>query len=106
MSDADSDSDSVSSRRIPSDEILEKGLRDTVAAIFKRGNLDELTVKRVRSRTEKALGLEEGFYKNDEVWKARSDQIIKREAVGASFHRYLIFAKRYVSKKKKRSNKF
>ncbi|KAG5289974.1 transcriptional regulator [Histoplasma ohiense] len=80
MSDSDSDSDSVSSTRIPSDEILEKGLRDTVAAIFKRGNLDELTVKRVRSGTEKALGLEEGFYKNDEVWKARSDQIIKREA--------------------------
>ncbi|OAX84536.1 hypothetical protein ACJ72_01081, partial [Emergomyces africanus] len=80
MSDSDSDSDSLSSTGIPSDTVLEKGLRDTVAGIFKKGNLEELTVKRVRSATEKALGIEEGFYKNDEIWKARSDQIIKQEA--------------------------
>lgn len=83
MSDSDSDSDSLSSTGIPSDDVLEKGLRDIVAGIFNKGNLEELTVKRVRSATEKALSLEEGFYKNDEVWKARSDQIIKQEAVGA-----------------------
>ncbi|PGH31188.1 hypothetical protein GX50_06020 [[Emmonsia] crescens] len=80
MSDSDSDSDSLSSTGIPSDDVLEKGLRDIVAGIFNKGNLEELTVKRVRSATEKALSLEEGFYKNDEVWKARSDQIIKQEA--------------------------
>ncbi|PGG99944.1 hypothetical protein GX51_06050 [Blastomyces parvus] len=80
MFDADSDSDSLSSAGTPSDEVLEKGLRDTVAAIFKQGNLEQLTVKRVRLATEKALALDEGFYKNDEIWKAKSDQIIKQEA--------------------------
>ncbi|EEQ88447.1 transcriptional regulator [Blastomyces dermatitidis ER-3] len=80
MSDSDSDSDSLSSVGIPSDDVLEKGLRDTVAAIFKKGNLEQLTVKRVRAATEKALTLDEGFYKNDEVWKAKSDRIIKQEA--------------------------
>ncbi|KLJ10854.1 hypothetical protein EMPG_13794 [Blastomyces silverae] len=80
MSDSDSDSDSLSSAGIPSDDVLEKGLRDTVAAIFKKGNLEQLTVKRVRATTEKALTLDEGFYKNDEVWKAKSDRIIKQEA--------------------------
>ncbi|OJD25461.1 hypothetical protein ACJ73_03171 [Blastomyces percursus] len=80
MSDSDSDSDSLSSTGIPSDDVLEKGLRDTVGAIFKKGNLEQLTVKRVRAATEKTLSLNEGFYKNDEVWKAKSDRIIKQEA--------------------------
>ncbi|PGH11713.1 hypothetical protein AJ79_04736 [Helicocarpus griseus UAMH5409] len=77
---SDSDSDSLSSTGIPSDDVLEKGLRDTVARIFAKGNMEELTVKRVRAATEKALELEEGFYKGDEVWKGKSDAIIKGEA--------------------------
>lgn len=69
-------------RTVPSDERLERALRDTVANVFRSGNLEDLTVRRVRHATEKALGLEEGFFKGDPRWKAKSDQIIKDEAVG------------------------
>ncbi|KAH8693959.1 putative transcriptional regulator [Talaromyces proteolyticus] len=65
---------------IHSDERLAKGLRDTVARVYESGNLQELTVKRVRLATETALGLEEGFFKGHEQWKAKSETIIKEEA--------------------------
>ncbi|KAJ9363837.1 putative transcriptional regulator [Paecilomyces variotii] len=78
MSDSESESDK-STPEVLSDEKLEKGLRDTVANIYKTGNLDELTVKRVRLATEKALGLDEGFFKGDARWKSKSDEIIKNE---------------------------
>lgn len=81
MSSADSDSDSQSSTNISKPEVLEDGLRDTVKGIFESGDLDGLTVKRVRLATEKALGLQEGFFKADKLWKQRSDQIIKDEVV-------------------------
>jgi hypothetical protein len=74
-----------SSNSLPSDDRLEKALRNTVANIFRTGKLDELTVKRVRLATETALGLEEGFFKAHEEWKTRSDQIIKDEAVRDAF---------------------
>jgi len=77
---SDSDSELLSSCE-NADEVLEKGLRDAVAKIFQSGRVEELTVKRVRLATEKALGLEDGFFKGDEIWKPRSDQIIKQEAV-------------------------
>ncbi|CAL5866243.1 uncharacterized protein PFLUO_LOCUS450 [Penicillium psychrofluorescens] len=64
---------------VPADDALEKALREAVAAIFKAGNLEELTVKRVRLTVEKKLGLEEGFFKNTGEWKARSDRVIKDE---------------------------
>lgn len=64
-----------------SDERLEKGLRGTVAGIFRSGKLEELTVKRVRLATETTLGLEEGFFKAHEEWKSRSETVIKEEAV-------------------------
>ncbi|KAL1968229.1 hypothetical protein VTN77DRAFT_2064 [Rasamsonia byssochlamydoides] len=66
--------------KIPSDARLEKALRDTVANMFRTGNLEEVTVRRVRLATEKALGLEEGFFKGDARWKEKSDRIIKEEA--------------------------
>jgi len=77
---SDSDSELLSSRE-NADEVLEKGLRDAVAKIFQSGRMEELTVKRVRLATEKALGLEDGFFKGNEIWKPRSDRIIKQEAV-------------------------
>lgn len=83
MSDSESESDK-STPDVLSDEKLEKGLRDTVGNIYKTGNLDELTVKRVRLATEKALGLDEGFFKGDARWKSKSDEIIKNEVVCAS----------------------
>jgi hypothetical protein len=78
---SESESDALSSAGIPADAELERGLRNAVAKIFKTGNPAELTVKRVRLATEQALGLEEGFFKGDADWKARSDTIIKDEAV-------------------------
>lgn len=67
--------------KFPSDAVLEQALRDEVAAVFKSGNMEELTVKRVRLATEKKLGLEEGFFKTTGDWKTRSDEIIKDEVV-------------------------
>ncbi|KAL4956432.1 hypothetical protein BDW69DRAFT_83814 [Aspergillus filifer] len=63
----------------PSDKKLERALRDAVAKIFKTGKTEELTVKRVRLAAEKALQIDEGFFKSTGNWKARSDQIIKDE---------------------------
>ncbi|KUL84559.1 hypothetical protein ZTR_08734 [Talaromyces verruculosus] len=80
VEDSSDEEASDSSNSIPSDDRLEKALRNTVANIFRTGKLEELTVKRVRLATETALGLEEGFFKAHEAWKTRSDQIIKDEA--------------------------
>ncbi|EFE42134.1 transcriptional regulator, putative [Trichophyton verrucosum HKI 0517] len=68
-----------SSSGLPSAEAIEQGLRATVAKIYKSGNLDELTVKRVRLATEKNLGLEQGVLKAHAEWKQKSDEIIKDE---------------------------
>ena len=79
MSDSESDQPLVASR--PSDSDLTGALRDVVGGIFASGNMDELTVKRVRLAAEKKLGIEEGFFKRDGEWKTRSDQVIKDEVV-------------------------
>jgi hypothetical protein len=85
MSDLDSDADSdVASA--PSDQILEKGLRDGVAAIFKSGNMEELTVKRVRLAVENMLGLTAGYFKSKGDWKIRSEKIIKKEVVSIGLY--------------------
>ncbi|KAL3431320.1 hypothetical protein BDV09DRAFT_188519 [Aspergillus tetrazonus] len=80
---ADSNSDSEPNQSAtpphPSDNELEKALREAVARIFKTGKMEELTVKRVRLAAEKALKLQEGFFKSNGDWKARSDTIIKDE---------------------------
>lgn len=78
---SDSEFESQSSSDTPTAQSLEKGLRDTVASIFRTGNTDELTVKRVRRATEQALDLDEGFFKSHSTWKERSDQIIREEVV-------------------------
>lgn len=83
LSDSESESE-ADAPEVPSDKVLEQGLRDEVAAIFKSGNMDDLTVKRVRLAVEKKLGLEEGFFKSTDDWKSRSDQIIKDEVVRPS----------------------
>lgn len=89
---SDSESEAPSSNGIPTDHALEKALRKTVASIFKTGNIADLTVKRVRLATEKDLGLEEGFFKGHADWKAKSDTIIKDEAVCASSSPFLIYS--------------
>ncbi|KAJ5555183.1 Transcriptional regulator [Penicillium sp. DV-2018c] len=80
MSDSESDAEGKGHTHItPSDEALEQSLRDAVAAIFKSGNMDELTLKRVRLAAEAILGLTQGYFKSSDVWKTRSEEIIKDE---------------------------
>ncbi|KAJ5692490.1 hypothetical protein N7462_001913 [Penicillium macrosclerotiorum] len=79
LSDSESEAE-IGTPAVPADNVLEQGLRDEVAAIFNAGNMEELTVKRVRVAVEKKLGLEEGFFKGTGNWKAQSDKIIKQEA--------------------------
>ena len=80
MSDSESEAEREVSN-IPSDQVLEKTLRDQVATIFKSGNMEELTVKRVRLAAEDTLGLTAGYFKSTGDWKARSENIIKDEVV-------------------------
>ncbi|OGM39273.1 transcriptional regulator [Aspergillus bombycis] len=79
VSDSESESDEPAAPSAPSNDALEKALRETVAKIYKLGNMEELTVKRVRMAAEKSLGVEEGFFKGSSTWKSKSDQIIKDE---------------------------
>lgn len=65
----------------PSTAKLEKALREAVGDVFKSGNMEELTVKRVRLAAEKKLGLDQGWFKGDAEWKEESDRIIKDEVV-------------------------
>ncbi|USP77688.1 hypothetical protein yc1106_04962 [Curvularia clavata] len=61
---------------MPSEAAITSKLRDIVIAIHKSGNTDDLTVKRVRARAEKELGLDEGFFKSDASWKDKSQKAI------------------------------
>ena len=74
-------SDSSLSSASPSQSTLEQALRLAVQRVYKLGNLEELTVKRVRSAAEKDLDLEDGFFKSDETWKERSKNVIQSEVV-------------------------
>ncbi|RDW86753.1 putative transcriptional regulator [Aspergillus mulundensis] len=78
-SDPESEHDLSDTSPQPSDKKLEQTLRETVATIFKTGKTEDLTVKRVRLAAEKALQLEDGFFKSNGDWKAKSDRIIKDE---------------------------
>ena len=60
---------------------LEKSLRDAVRTIYKNGNTDDLTVKRIRKAVETNLLLDEDFFKNDQEWKTASKDIIQSEVV-------------------------
>ncbi|KAK1916248.1 hypothetical protein P3342_004065 [Pyrenophora teres f. teres] len=67
---------SDSERDGPSEAVIASKLRDTVIAIHKSGKDDDLTVKRVRARAEKELGLEAGFFKTNSTWKQKSQELI------------------------------
>ncbi|PYH41967.1 putative transcriptional regulator [Aspergillus saccharolyticus JOP 1030-1] len=80
LSESESEPESATSRSaVPSDDALEQALRDTVANIYKLGKLEELTVKRVRLAAEKSLQLDEGFFKTQGDWKARSEEVIRNQ---------------------------
>ena len=80
-SESESDQPLASPPSGPTKEGLEKALRDAVARIYHSGNMEDLTVKRVRAAAERSMGLDEGFFKGDAEWKAKSDRIIKDEVV-------------------------
>lgn len=61
---------------MPTDQEYEKSLRDAVRAHYSNP-VDEITVRSIRTKSEEKLGLETGFYKNDEVWKDKSKEIIQ-----------------------------
>ena len=75
-------SDSSLSSVAPSNAMLEQALRNAVQGLFKAGNFEELTIKRVRVAAERYLDLEDGFFKNDPTWKEESKRIIQAEVVG------------------------
>lgn len=74
-------SDSSLSSVTPSQAALEQALRNAVQRVYKLGNMEELTVKRIRAAAEQDLGLEEGFFKTDTTWKVKSKNIIESEVV-------------------------
>lgn len=78
---SDPGTDSSSLPEIPSDEAIDKALRDAVSGIFQSASLHQLTVRRVRSTAEKSLGLGEGFLKGHGPWKEKSAHIIKDQVV-------------------------
>jgi len=65
---------------VPSVKLLEQSLRSAVRDVYKRGDLEELTVKRMRKAVEENLNLHDDFFKTP-AWKDKSKQIIEEEAV-------------------------
>ncbi|MCJ1357918.1 MAG: hypothetical protein MMC33_007914 [Icmadophila ericetorum] len=61
------------------DEKLEQALRQAVKTVYENGDLDNLTVKRMRIAAEEDLGLDAGFFKEGK-WKDTSKRIIEEEA--------------------------
>jgi len=74
------DSSSLSDA-IPSRPKLEQGLRNAVQQVYKTGNLENLTVKRIRKLVEDDLELPEDFFKSDATWKEKSKELIQAEVV-------------------------
>lgn len=72
---------------MPSDARIEAALRAAVRTAHNEGRLEELTIKTVRSSTERSLALGEGFLKSDEAWRDRSKEVITQEVVSILFRR-------------------
>lgn len=56
-------------------------MRDIVARLFRHGQLEDLTVKRVRKAAEEELDLPVDYLKSNSEWKDRSKDIISEEVV-------------------------
>lgn len=74
-------SDSSLSDGPPSDATLEQALRHAVQDVYKRGDLEQLTVKRIRKAAEEDLDLQDDYFKQDTAWKEKSKAIIESEVV-------------------------
>ena len=72
---------SLSDAPIPSDGEIVQALQDAVGDVYKRGNLEELTVRRIRKAVEVALDLQDGFFENSKTWKDKSKRIVVSEVV-------------------------
>lgn len=68
----------------PANATLEKALQHAVRQVYKSGNLEDLTVRRVRKTVEEDLGLDEDFLKTDAIWSSKSKLIIQAEVVRVS----------------------
>ncbi len=76
------DSESSGYNFTPSNLKLEKALRETVRQIYKVGNLEDLTIRRVRKAVEEELDLREGFFKAHSDWNQKSKDVVQSEVVG------------------------
>lgn len=74
-------SDSSLSDSAPSTAALKQALRDAVREVYRSGDLDNLTIKRIRKSVEANLDLQDDFFKNDPAWKEKSKNIIQAEVV-------------------------
>ncbi|KAF6219406.1 hypothetical protein HO133_005232 [Letharia lupina] len=72
-------SESSLSDGAPSEVVLEQALRNAVREVYRSGDLDQLTVKRIRKFVETDLDLQDDFFKNDPAWKGKSRNLIQSE---------------------------
>ncbi|KAF2487508.1 hypothetical protein BDY17DRAFT_12615 [Neohortaea acidophila] len=75
---SDSEDDLSTPANIPPDSEIEQCLRRVTRAALK--NDEDVTINSARSRAEKELELDEGFFKDTAAWKNRSKDIVKAEA--------------------------
>lgn len=66
---------------VPSHAKLERALREAVRDVYKNGDLENLTVKRIRKAVQEKLALEEDFFKTNDHWKDESKSVIQSEVV-------------------------
>ncbi|MDI1485109.1 MAG: hypothetical protein OHK93_000244 [Ramalina farinacea] len=64
---------------VPSHAKLERALREAVRDVYKNGDLENLTVKRIRKAVQEKLALEEDFFKTNDHWKDESKSVIQSE---------------------------
>lgn len=74
-------SESSLSDGAPSEVVLEQALRNAVREVYRSGDLDQLTVKRIRKFVEADLDLQDDFFKNNPAWKEKSRNLIQSEVV-------------------------
>ena len=67
----------------PADATLEQALRKAVQQIYKSGDLENLTIRRLRKVAEEDLDLDDDFFKIDPIWKEKSKNVIQAEVVRA-----------------------
>jgi hypothetical protein len=78
---SDSELSDAPSRTTPPDSDLEGALRKQVRDALKAGSHETITISSVRKAAEEALGLEAGFYKQNQRWKEESKRIVHESFV-------------------------